>query len=246
MISKAAIRAKHFSSKSQLHLMLFGAPGVGKGTYSKLIEKEYDLPTFSMGEYFRGLINASETNTDPFLVKLKDTLRSGKLVDDETVVGVVKKIKQDEKYNKHMGLILDGVPRTIKQAKMLRDTGIKIDLIINFFNREEILLQKLMSRRVCPCCSRNYNIADIKSADGYEMKPLLPKKVVDECDDCAVKLVIRDDDKESVIRDRMNLYKEKTEPILDFYKTVAANETKVVDFEAKKGVGDYPHVKKIL
>jgi len=90
-------------------------------------------------------------------------------------------------------------------------------------------------------------VADINTADGYEMKPLLPKKKVDECDECpGVKLVVRDDDKESVIRDRMQLYKDKTEPILDFYKTVAANETKVVDFEAKKGVGDYPQVKKIL
>lgn len=60
MISKNTLRLAHFSSKSQLHLMLFGAPGVGKGTYSKLIEKEYDVATFSMGEYFRALINASE------------------------------------------------------------------------------------------------------------------------------------------------------------------------------------------
>lgn len=151
MISKNSMRLAHFSSKSQLHLMLFGAPGVGKGTYSKLIEKEYDVATFSMGEYFRALINASEQNKDPFLVQLKDTLRQGKLVDDETVVGVVKTIKKDAKYSNHLGLILDGVPRTIKQAEMLRAAGIKIDLIINFFNREDILLQKLMGRRVCPC-----------------------------------------------------------------------------------------------
>ena len=168
-------------------------------------------------------------------------------MDDDTVIGVVKTIKQDQKYAKHLGLILDGVPRTINQAKMLRDTGVKIDLIINFFNREEVLLQKLMGRRVCPCCSRNYNIATIKTTDGYEMKPLLPKKVVDECDDCqGVKLIVRDDDKESIIRDRMNYYKEKTEPLLDFYKTVCKDETKVVDFEAKKGVNDYPEVKRIL
>lgn len=144
-------------------------------------------------------------------------------------------------------MILDGVPRTIKQAEMLHKAGVKIDLIINFFNRDEILMEKLMGRRVCPCCGRNYNIADINTKDGYHMKPLLPKKNVDECDDCSgVKLTVRDDDKESIIRDRLNLYKEKTEPILDYYKTVCAKDTKVVDFEAKKGVNDYPEVKRIL
>jgi adenylate kinase len=221
---------------------------VGKGTYSKLIEKEYDLPTFSMGEYFRGVINnTAADSSDPFITKLKKILRSGQLVDDQTVIDVVLKIKKDPKYGQHLGLILDGVPRTIKQAKMLKDAGVRVDLIINFFNREEILLEKLMGRRVCPSCSRNYNIADINTADGYHMKPLLPKKKVGECDDCnGVKLVVRDDDKESIIRDRLNVYKEKTEPILDFYKTVCAHETIVVDFEAKKGVNDYPEVKRIL
>ena len=241
-------RAFASAQKEQLNLLLFGAPGVGKGTYSKLIDKEYDMPTFSMGDYFRGLINNPNTDSSKeFIVKLKGILKSGQFVDDQTVIDVVKNIKQDPKYGGHMGLILDGVPRTIQQAKMLKASGLKVDLIINFFNRDEILLQKLMGRRVCPCCSRNYNIADINSADGYQMKPLLPKKVVDECDDCAgQKLVVRDDDREDVIRDRLKIYKEKTEPILDFYKIECKNETKVVDFEAKKGINDYPQVKKIL
>jgi len=146
-----------------------------------------------------------------------------------------------------MGLIYDGVPRTLPQARMMKDSGIKIDLIINFFNREEILLQKLMSRRVCPSCGKNYNIADINTPDGYQMKPLLPKKKVDECDNCpGVKLVTREDDNEKVIRDRMKIYEEKTQPILDFYKKECERETKVINFEAKKGVGDYPEVKRIL
>jgi adenylate kinase len=88
----------------------------------------------------------------------------------------VKNIKASPEFTKHMGLILDGVPRTLNQASMLSESGFKIDLIINFFNREEILLQKLMGRRVCPSCQKNYNVADINTADGYKMKPLLPKK----------------------------------------------------------------------
>jgi adenylate kinase len=94
-------------------------------------------------------------------------LRAGQLVDDKTVIGVVNKIKQDPKYAAHLGLILDGIPRTLVQAKMLKEAGVKIDLVINFFNREEILLQKLMGRRVCPSCQKNYNVADINTPDGY-------------------------------------------------------------------------------
>ena len=79
------------------------------------------------------------------------------------------------------------------------------------------------------------------------MKPLLPNKNASCCDDCAgVKLVVRDDDKESVIRERLQLYKDKTQPILDYYIKNAREETRVIDFEAKKGVGDYPAIKTLL
>ena len=95
------------------------------------------------------------------------------------------------------------MPRTINQAVKLRDI-IHIDFVFNFFNRDEILVQKLMGRRVCPNCNKNYNVADINTPDGYVMSPLLPKKDVSKCDDCGnVKLVVRDDDKESIIRDRL-------------------------------------------
>lgn len=97
LLTQAATARRFFSTSAnskQLHLLLFGAPGVGKGTYSKLIEKEYDLPTFSMGEYFRAVINDPNANTnDAFIVKLKNILRSGQLVDDQLVVDVVLKVK---------------------------------------------------------------------------------------------------------------------------------------------------------
>lgn len=108
-----------------------------------------------------------------------------------------------------MGMIFDGVPRTLNQARMMREF-LKVDLVINFFNRDDILLEKLMSRRVCPSCGKNYNIADI-NRDGYVMKPLLPKKDPAKCDNCVdVKLVVRDDDKESIIKDRMEVYRKET------------------------------------
>ncbi len=101
-----------------------------------------------------------------------------------------------------------------------------------------------MGRRVCPSCNRNYNVAAI-NRDGYVMHALLPKKNPILCDDCAgVKLVVRDDDKEIIIKDRLEIYKQKTQPILDFYRS--KSETKVIDFEAKKGVDDYPQMSELL
>ena len=124
---------------------------------------------------------------------------------------------------------------------MLSTSGISVDLIFNFTNRMDILLEKLMGRRVCPQCNRNYNVTSI-DRDGYFMKPLLPKGDPRKCDDCVdSSLVVRDDDKENIIRERMEIYQTKTEPILDFYKDKP--ETQVIEFEAKKGVDDFPQMK---
>ena len=127
---------------------------------------------------------------------------------------------------------------------MLEKCGISIDLIFNFTNRPDILLEKLMGRRVCTQCNRNYNVAHI-DRDGYFMKALLPKGDPKKCDDCTdSSLVVRDDDKESIITERMEIYRTKTEPILDFYKD--NTDTIVIDFEAKRGVDDFPKMKQLL
>ena len=141
-------------------------------------------------------------------------------------------------------MLLDGMPRTIAQAELLPKYGINIDIVFNFYNTDSILLEKLMGRRVCPSCGTNYNVADI-DRDGYKMGPLLPKKDPHCCDNCpGVKLVVRDDDKQNIIMERLQIYKQKTEPILDFYR--GKSGTFVLDFEAKKGVDDFPELKQIL
>ena len=100
-------------------------------------------------------------------------------------------------------MLLDGMPRTIAQAELLPKYGINIDIVFNFYNTDSILLEKLMGRRVCPSCGTNYNVADI-DRDGYKMGPLLPKKDPHYCDNCpGVKLVVRDDDKQNIIMERL-------------------------------------------
>ena len=140
--------------------------------------------------------------------------------------------------------MLDGMPRTLAQAERLSEMRIPINLVLNFVHRDDILLEKLMGRRVCPACNRNYNVAHI-DRDGYFMRALLPEKDPHHCDDCeSVPLVVRDDDKENIIAERMQIYRDKTEPILDYYKRQA--DTLVIDFEAKKGVDDFPRMRDLL
>ena len=108
--------------------------------------------------------------------------------------------------------------------------------MFNFVADESIILEKLMGRRVCPSCNKGYNMAHIER-NGYYMKAM-PPKTTNICDKCGIHLVIRDDDKESVIQERFAIYRSKTEPILSYYRT--HKSTVVLDFEAKNGVDDFP------
>ena len=146
-------------------------------------------------------------------------------------------------YDNTAGLILDGVPRTLKQAEMI-NKFMDIDLVLNFYNRDDILMQKIIGRRVCPCCGKNFNVADVNS-DGYVMAPLLPKGPDPTvCDNIShsspVKLIQREDDREDIVLERLEIYKQKTLPIIDFYKS--QSNTVIVDFEVKKGKKDYPQI----
>lgn len=121
-----------------------------------------------------------------------------------------------------------------------------VDVVLNFFNIDEIVIAKIMGRRVCPECNKNFNVTDIDFA-GYRMPPLLPNGDPDFCDNATchdVRLVQREDDKEEIVRERLQIYKDETLPILDFYKS--RDDTVIVDFETKKGKADYPQVKSLL
>ena len=125
------------------------------------------METFSTGDYFRGVLKNSNENSTPFVKELKQKLESGALVDDKTVVEVVREYsKEQEKKTDIKGTIYDGVPRTLDQAKQMSEF-LKIDLVVNFIARDEILLMKLTGRRVCPSCNYSYNVAEVNTEDGY-------------------------------------------------------------------------------
>ena len=128
------------------------------------------------------------------------------------------------------------------------DEFTSIDLVLNFFSKPEVLIQKMSGRRMCPCCNKNFNVASVHTDCGYHMEPLLPNgpdpTVCDGDHETPVKLVMRDDDVPEVIQSRLDLYNEQTLPILDHYKQ--KEDTLVLNFEAKNGKKDYPELKNML
>jgi len=195
-----------------MKLIIFGPPGSGKGTYASRLKEKFDLEKISTGDIFREEVKkGSELGK-----KVEAYLKRGELVPDEIVVEVVK-----ERIKNLDNFILDGFPRTVKQAEALEKIT-KIDAIIKINAHEEILVEKISGRRICsnPSCDGNYNIADIHKTIGgieYILPPLLPKEDM-KCDKCGSLLIQRDDDRPEVVKERLRVYEEQSKPVLDYYK----------------------------
>jgi len=192
-----------------MKLIFLGPPGVGKGTYASRIGPKLGIPHISTGDLLRNEIKA-ETELGK---KAKEFMDAGNLVPDQLVIDMLKKrIGKPDAMN---GFILDGFPRTIPQAEAL-DKTIDIDIVVNIIQKDEIIIKKISARRVCRKCGEIYNIVHIKYG-GIDMPPILPK-VEGVCDKCGGELYQRDDDKESVVRDRLEVYKKQTAPLIKFYR----------------------------
>lgn len=226
-------------TSQQKFIFLFGAPGVGKGTYAQFLARDFKYNQIATGDEIRKIIKNQDTGSmDPKLVKeIREIVKSGKLVSDDIVIDIIKeKLKEPESKN---GVIFDGFPRTVSQLQKYEAT-LPTHLVINIFLNPSVLLEKALARRTCVGCGKSYNICSIHR-DGYEMDPLNPKKE-GICDKCGDKLVIREDDTEAVIKKRMVEYESKTAPILDVYK----KRNIVVEFEPKRGVKDYEKFLKLV
>jgi len=185
-------------------LLLFGAPGAGKGTLAEMLTKHYKLPHVSTGDLLRyHLSKGTEIGR-----KAKEYMDAGLLVPDDVVLEILEE-KMDEKAC-HGGYILDGFPRTVEQAEaldeMLEERGAKIAHVFNIDVPRDVIVKRLCSRRVCSKCGAIYNV---------EFKP--PKKE-GVCDCCGAPLMQRSDDTDEVIRKRLAEYESKTKPVLDYYQ----------------------------
>ena len=200
-----------------MNIIMLGAQGTGKGTVAGFISQEMGWPQISTGDIFRK--NISEKTE---LGIIADSyISKGNLVPDEITVPMVKdRLAQADAKN---GAILDGFPRTIAQAEkldeMLAELGRKVDLVINLTTPREEIIDRMITRRVCTNqeCKATYNTK------------LHPPKVEGICDKCGAALKQRDDDKDpEAINRRLEIYEEKTSPLVEFYKQKGVLRTEVV------------------
>ena len=187
-----------------MRVILLGPPGAGKGTQAASIAKEVGIPHISTGEMFR----ASLKEGTPLGLEAKKYMDSGELVPDDVVVGMVRERIQQPDCKE--GFLLDGFPRTIIQAQKLGETlendGLKMDLVINLVCNDKTVLSRLTGRRVCRNCGAIYHVEN------------MPSKQSGICDECSGELYQRDDDKADTILNRLEVYRNSTEALIDYYR----------------------------
>jgi adenylate kinase len=186
-----------------LALILFGSPGSGKGTQSKYLVEWLKIPQISTGDMLREHIRAK----DPIGLAIQERMAAGSLVSDELVNQLVfERINQPDAQR---GFILDGYPRTPAQAeemmRLLASRG-AAEVVIHLVVDYNVIISRMSGRRVCPKCGTLYNAVS------------RPPKVDGLCDLDGERLVIRDDDKESVVRQRLEQYERQTQPLIEFFR----------------------------
>ncbi|SDB31841.1 adenylate kinase [Eubacterium oxidoreducens] len=189
-----------------MKIIMLGAPGAGKGTQAKQIADKYTIPHISTGDIFRANIKEGT----PLGKKAKEYMDKGDLVPDELVVDlVVDRIGQDDCKN---GFVLDGFPRTIPQAEALtaalEKAGEAMDYAIDVDVPDENIIERMSGRRACVNCGATYHIVTI------------PTKVEGICDRCGKETILRDDDKPETVKNRLKVYHDQTQPLIDYYKKV--------------------------
>jgi adenylate kinase len=184
-------------------LILLGPPGAGKGTQSVVLSKTYKIPHISTGDILRESVKSGQA----LGLKAKSYMDKGELVPDEVVVGIVAdRLKNDDTKK---GYILDGFPRTVKQAeeldKALKTIRSSIDMVLYFETSAKTAIERLTGRRVCKACGFNYHVKNI------------PPKKAGICDKCGGELYQRPDDTEATVLNRLKVYEAQTAPLISYY-----------------------------
>ncbi|MBU1202299.1 MAG: adenylate kinase [Nanoarchaeota archaeon] len=181
-----------------MKLLFLGSPGVGKGTYAQVLTEVLRIPQISTGDLLR-----EEVKKETTLGKnINEIMIRGELVPDDIMIKLIKnRMSQKDCQN---GFILDGFPRTLNQAEGLKDI-VKIDHVLNFKANDEVIIERLSGRITCKKCSTIYHKTGNK-----------PKKE-GVCDKCGGELFERDDDKLASVKNRLDIYKKKTKPLIDYY-----------------------------
>ena len=189
-----------------MELILFGPPGVGKGTQAKLLSALLGIPHISTGDMLRGAITAGTELGR----KAKAVMDAGRLVADDIMIGIVRDVLSSEACRK--GFILDGFPRTVPQAEaltqVLNDLKRSLTAVINMKVEEQTVIERLAGRIGCLKCGRIYNIG---------VDTVVDSRV---CPNCGGELIQREDDKPETIRKRLRIYAESTAPVKEYYRGI--------------------------
>jgi len=187
-----------------MDVVLLGPPGAGKGTQAALLIKAYGLLHLSTGDMLRETVREGSDLGK----KIQEYMNSGDLVPDEIVTRAV--LERINKPDAKGGVILDGYPRTKAQAESLdvslKAENKKLDAVLYFKTSEEVAISRLSGRRVCTKCGMNYHTINI------------PPKVEGICDTCDIDLIQRKDDKPETVKNRLNVYEERTKDLIDYYE----------------------------
>lgn len=197
-----------------------GAPGAGKGTQSEVISEKFNIPAISTGDILRGAIK-NETELGKVA---KSYMDAGQLVPDEVVIGLIKDYLAGDACKN--GFILDGFPRSIPQAEALDALGVKIDAVVTLEVPDQVIVERMSQRRMCPDCGASYHLT---------FKPSKDNKT---CDKCGAELYIRKDDAPETVLARLSTYHAQTEPLEAYY------EKKGI-LKRINGVGDVSEISKL-
>lgn len=188
----------------EMRIVLLGSPGSGKGTQASRIEKKFGIPHISTGDIFR--YNISKKT--PIGVEAQKYIEKGLLVPDSVTLNIVKNRLLEDDCKE--GFMLDGFPRNLAQAealdKDLKKLAKELSAVVNLEVSDKAIIERMAGRRICSKCGESYNLCFLKpAADGI-------------CDKCGGELYTREDDKLETVTNRLNVYKDQTFPLIDYYK----------------------------
>jgi adenylate kinase len=211
---------------SFVRLILLGPPGAGKGTQAGFIRERFRIPQISTGDMLRAAVKAGT----PLGIAAKKVMDAGQLVSDGIIIGLVKERLKDHDCGN--GCLFDGFPRTVPQAEAMRNSGVDLDFVIEIDVDENEIIQRMSGRRVHPGSGRVYHVK------------FNPPKVAGKDDLTGEPLIQRDDDKEETVRRRLEVYRQQTRPLVDYYANWAAQgDARAPKYRKISGVGSVAEIR---
>ncbi len=209
-----------------MRIILLGAPGAGKGTQATFIKEKFDIPQISTGDMLRAAVKAGT----PLGLEAKSFMDSGGLVPDAVIIGLVSERIKDADCK--AGFLFDGFPRTIPQAEAMKNAGVGIDYVVEIDVPDEAIIERMSGRRSHLASGRTYHIK------------FNPPKVAGKDDLTGEDLLQREDDKELVVKNRLDVYHSQTKPLVNYYSTWAnSGEAGAPKHVKVNGLGDMNKIK---